>query len=197
VLTIPTIPSDKDPTMPGLSVTEKEHWKDRITRRIDKRIEAISAADPNFMDRIDREARQWALDSLGLADLQRELEENERQKEALEKREKQIKKAVLARVRGVPAETIDDYCGYQHEHEVTGAIEKRQAVHEDELLAESETGKQILALRREKDDLLDTVWLACSIGQVKQLWQRVGDLLGDQSTKLQREALSIEPVSEA
>ena len=26
--------------MAGLTVTEKEHWKERISRRIDKRIEA-------------------------------------------------------------------------------------------------------------------------------------------------------------
>ncbi len=30
----------------GLTVTEKEHWKDRIARRIDKRIEAIFAEEP-------------------------------------------------------------------------------------------------------------------------------------------------------
>ena len=36
--------------MSGLTVTEKEHWKDRINRRIDKKIEVISAEDPNLFD---------------------------------------------------------------------------------------------------------------------------------------------------
>ena len=31
--------------MSGLTVTEKEHWKNRIARRIDKRIEAITAGE--------------------------------------------------------------------------------------------------------------------------------------------------------
>jgi hypothetical protein len=68
-------------TMPGLTVTEKEHWKDRIARRIDRMIDALWGEDPNLEERIDREARQQALDSLGLAELQAELDEIERQAE--------------------------------------------------------------------------------------------------------------------
>ncbi len=35
--------------MPGLSVSEKNHWKERLSKRIDKRIEAIAAEDPNLL----------------------------------------------------------------------------------------------------------------------------------------------------
>jgi hypothetical protein len=45
----------------GLTVAEKQHWKERISRRIDKRIEALCAGEPNLMNRIRREARQRAL----------------------------------------------------------------------------------------------------------------------------------------
>jgi len=61
--------------MAGLTVTEKEHWKERIARRIDRRIAAIEAEEPNLMDRVKREARERALESLGLAPLQAELDE--------------------------------------------------------------------------------------------------------------------------
>ena len=183
--------------MPGLTVTEKEHWKERISRRIDKRIEAISAVEPNLMDRVQREARQRALASLGLAELQREQDDIEQQEKILEQRAKEVEKAMLARVRGVPVSSIEGSCSYGYPSEIENAVKKRQNVHEDELLAENETGRKILDLRHEKEELLDTIWLACSISQVKQLWQRVGDLLGDQSTKLQHDALRIEPVSEA
>ena len=54
--------------MAGLTVTEKTHWKDRIGRRIDKRIEAIYAEEPNLNDRVQRDARQRALQSLGRAE---------------------------------------------------------------------------------------------------------------------------------
>ena len=182
--------------MPMLTVTEKEHWKNRIANRIDKQIETITASEPNFFDQIDRQARQRALESLGLAEHQAELDEIERQKEALERREKQLHKAMLATIRSVQPEDLDDYVSYRHDSEVDGAINRRKSVHEDELLAESELGQRVLRLRREREELLDVVWLATSPKQIKQLWSKVADLLGDQQTQLQRDALAIDPVEE-
>src|SRR5713101_1122393 len=107
--------------MPNLTVTEKEHWKERIARRIDKRIEVVCAGDPNLMDRIRDQARQRALQSLGLAAMQAELD----------------------------------------------------------------------AVEKQKENLLDTIWLATSPNQIRQLWQKVIELLGDEQTILQKEALAI------
>ena len=182
--------------MSGLTVTEKEHWKKRIARRIDKRIEAITAGDPNFFERVERDARQRALESLGLAEYQTELDEIEQQTNTLEKREKRLHKAMLARVRGVEPDDLDDYYSYQQDSEVDNAVKRRKAVHEDELLAESELGQLVLKLRQEKEDLLDTVWLACSAKQIKELWGKVAELLNDEQTQLQRAALTIAPVEE-
>ncbi len=182
--------------MSGLTVTEKEHWKNRIARRIEKRIEAITAGDPNFFERIQRDARQRALESLGLAEYQMELDEIERQKETREKREKRLHKAMLAKVRGVEPDDLDDYFSYRHDSEVDNAVKRRKAVHEDELLAESELGQQVLTLRQERDELLDVVWLATSGTEIRQLWQKVVELLGDDQTQLQKDALAIEPVAD-
>ncbi len=71
-----------------------------------------------------------------------------------------------------------------------------KAVHEDELLVESELGQLVLKLRQEKEYLLDTVWLACSAKQIKELWGKVAELLNDEQTQLQRAALTIAPVEE-
>jgi hypothetical protein len=87
------------------------------------------------------------------------------------------------------------YYGYQH-NEVSNAIDRRQAVHEDELLAEDPQGQEILRLRQEKENLLDTVWLTTSGQQIKELWKKVVDLLGDEQTQLQKEALALAPKSE-
>ena len=182
--------------MPGLTVTEKEHWKDRIGKRIDKKIEAISAEDPNLLDRIHREARLRALSSLGLAEMQRELDEVEQQKSLLQKRERQLERAMLAHLRGVPVEDIDDYQAYGYEREVDSAVSRRQTIHEDELLVENEIGQRILKLREEKDNLLDTVWLATSPKQIKELWSKVAELLDDDQTQLQRDALAIVPTED-
>jgi hypothetical protein len=179
----------------SLTVAEKQHWKERIARRIEKKIETLLAAEPNLMDRIHRDARQRALQSMGLADWQAELDGIEHQKETLDKRSQQVLKAMLAHVRGVPTEDIEGTCyGCYREEEVKSAVAKRQKVHEDELLGECDTGREVLRLRQEQEDLLDTVWLASSTSQLKTLWSKVNALLGTTPTQLERDALEIEPV---
>jgi hypothetical protein len=77
--------------------------------------------------------------------------------------------------------------------EVTAAVERRRAAHREELLADDPVGKQVVGLEAEKERLLDVVWLACSPGQIRTLWSKVAELLGEEPTPLEREALAIEP----
>ena len=178
--------------MAGLTVKEKEHWKDRLGRRIDKKNRGNCTADPNYMDRVKGQARQKAMESLGLAELQAELDAIEREESDLKMREQAAHRAMLALVRHVPVEEVDErLCTYSEHQEVSGAIARRQAVHEEEVLAGDEQGRKILQLRQEKEGLLDSVWLATSPVQLRELWQKVGDLLGDEPTTLQKDALTI------
>ena len=103
---------------------------------------------------------------------------------------------MLARVRGVDTDDVEERYYGSLDPEVNTAITKRQAVHEDELLAGHELGRQVLRIRVEKDRLLDGIWLATSPIQVRQLWTRVGELIGDEPTRLEREALAIPPAGE-
>jgi hypothetical protein len=182
--------------MPGLTVTEKEHWKDRIAKRIDRQIERITAEQPTLMETIHRTAKQRALVALGLDALQTELEQIEQAKQSLEKREQNVQRALVAKVRGVPSEDVQEDFWYRCEQEVAAAVERRQSLIEDELLAEHEIGRRVLDLRLEREGLLDSIWLATSPAQVKILWSKVAELLGDQPTRLQRDALAIMPVEE-
>ena len=84
----------------------------------------------------------------------------------------------------------------RYNNEVDQAIDKRKGVIEDELLAENDLGRQILKLRQERESLLDAIWLATSPKQVKDLWSKVADLLGDEPTQLERDALAIPPVAD-
>ena len=63
-------------------------------------------------------------------------------------------------------------------------------------MAESDVGRRIVTLRRERENLLDTIWLATSPVQLKTLWSKLAELLGDEQTQLQRDALAIEPVTD-
>jgi hypothetical protein len=183
--------------MPGLTVTEKEHWKNRIGKRIDRKIDALVAGDPGLFERINREANQKALESLGIFEFKRELDEIEKQEATMERRKKRLRKEMSAKVRGVPIEDIEDgyyYAG--HNSEVDTAVSKRQSLHEEELLAQNELGRQILSLRAERDCLLDSIWLATSPRQIKDLWSKVAELLGEQPTQLERDALAIPAISD-
>jgi hypothetical protein len=50
-------------------------------------------------------------------------------------------------------------------------------------------GQKIQKLKREQEELLDTVWIATSPVQIAKLWSRVVELLGDSLTDLQQETL--------
>jgi hypothetical protein len=182
--------------MANLTVSEKNHWRDRIAAKIDRRIEAITASEPGLLDRVKREARARALDSLGLTEFEDELDQIAKEREALEKREQHARRTSLARIRAVDVEDVEiRYYGCR-DPEVDAAIKRRQAIHEDEMLAAHEVGRQMLRLRVEKDRLVDVVWLATSPTHVRELWRRVGKLLGDEPTELEHEALSIPSVDE-
>ena len=183
--------------MPGLTVAEKNHWKDRLSKRIDRRIETIAAEEPNLLDRVKRDARERAAQSLNVAELQTDVDAIEAEEEALSKRKSVLHRTMLARVRRVPLETIDlNYTPNYYNNEVENAIKARQVIHEDELLAECDVGRRVLTLRREKESLLDCVWLASSPIQVRELWAKVSELLGDEQTQLHRDALKTTPVQD-
>jgi len=182
--------------MASLTVAEKTHWKDRIQARIDRKIEQITAGEPGLIERIRHEARGRALESLGLAASQEELDRIAGQRAELDRRDTQVRREMLAKVRGVSADDLECYSRVHDHPEIRAAIEKRRALHEEELLAGHDLGRQVLRLRAERDNLLDVIWLATSPVQVRQLWTKVSELLGEEPTPLEREALSIPPAGE-
>jgi hypothetical protein len=101
---------------------------------------------------------------------------------------------MLAAVRGVPLAAVDaSRCyGSRYHHEVEDVIERRSHLHEDELLDENELGQQIVRLRRDEASVLDAVWLATSPGQLKTLWEKVSQCLGEEHSRLISDALAIE-----
>lgn len=188
--------------MPGLTVTEKSHWKDRIAARIDRAIEKVKARHPVLFDRVRRDAHAEALRSLGLADPYAELEACRDEEAATARRKKRAQRAMLAALRGVPADEVADNFSVRYGTdlplpvEAFEAIARRQSAHQDRLLADDPAGREVARLGAEKEGLLDTIWLATSPAEIKGLWARVSELLGDEPTALEREALAIGPVAE-
>ena len=95
--------------MSHLTVTEKEHWKERISRRIDKAIEGVYAEQPALRSRIAEAAQSEALKSLGLLELQRQLDklaEAEKRGQAAASRWKVPADATLQALRAVSSADI-------------------------------------------------------------------------------------------
>ena len=174
------------------TVTEMAFWQERIGRKIDSKIAALSVSAPGLLARVGQRARQQALQSLGLAELQMELDAIVAQKENLQRQEMRVQQAMLAVVRRVPVQEVaSGHFGSQHP-EVSRTIAQRQASHEEELLAQEEQGRDILRLRREKENLPDTLRLALASPQLKELWRKISALLGEELTPLQTTALGLD-----
>ena len=183
----------------GLTLGEKSHWKDRIAKRIERRIETLIAKqDPTLLQRVCEQARQKAYASLGIQPQQDELEQLDKQKKDIDRRERRLKSEQRSVLNGSSVEEELERGRYyaRHDTDVQNAVELRADALEADILAESDLGKQVLALREEKDNLLDTVWLATSSSQIKELWEQVNALLEAKPTALEQKALKIEPVQE-
>ena len=177
--------------MPSLSVGAKEYGSQRLAYKIDQKIAALAAAEPGLLTRLAGQARQRALCSLGLAELQAELQSIIAHKQDGERRLRQAQRAMLAVVRRVPVEAVVDIPDDAVQKEICQAIAERQAIHEEELLAADRSGQHILQLRRERDQLQDTLWLASSSTDLRRLWANVLHVLGEEPTALQRQVLAL------
>ena len=172
-----------------LTVKEKEHWKASIDRKVQRAIDAIYAqGKPEFRDWIQKESRRKALQSLGILELQDRDNAITQEIRVLTEEQRDLEKKLLDKVRAqCPEYKVD----YPYQFSVEGATKLRQKQFERELLAEDPFGRKILRLQDEQEELLDTVWLATSSIQIKELWTRVSELLDQPPTSLQQEALNI------
>lgn len=177
----------------GLTVAEKEHWKERLAHRIERKIQAlVTQTDSTFLTKLDDKCHQLVKERYGVvSDLAKadQLEESSRRDAELSR---EMYAAILRKLNGL---TKSSYINpYNCQSEIKVAIRNLAVNERAELLRESELGRKILKLEQEKEELLDTIWLATSPKQIKDLWEAVGELVDEDSTDLQAKALKAEPV---
>lgn len=175
--------------MSRLTVTEKAHWKERIERRVDKAIAELEAQDPQLMPTILAQAEDLAHQALGTRQHHRKLESLRKQIKSLEEERDETERAMWLHALGADGLRFGEYSAKNRFSELH---RKRSARIEEEQLQASPLGSRILQLRAEKDSLLDTVWLATSSSQIRELWSRVSSVLGEEATPLQQQILAAE-----
>lgn len=180
--------------MTSLTVREKEHWKERISRKIELAIEELYAREhPAFREEVHQEAKTFAEQSLGIHELRNEAERIKKEIRSLEEKRSELFRQMYSIIENRPIEALGWSSSEPHAIEL--AVRQRINVHRQSILAKSETGRQVIELEREKEELLDTVWLATSSAQVKELWRKVADILQQQPTQLQQQAIAIPAVT--
>lgn len=181
----------------SLTVKEKEHWRERINQLVDKRVESLIAAnDPTLMQRVAEKAHKQAYVSLGIDAQQEEIEAIEERKKELEKRQVRLQAEQRAAINGTTLEEELERSSFYSTRadDIRHAVNSRADVLMDNILGTSTLGKQVIALRAEKDRMLDTVWLATSGKQIKDLWAEVNVLLEREPTELEGKALAMSPI---
>jgi hypothetical protein len=172
-----------------MNCTENDYWQERLARKIDQKVKCLLDAEPGWQRRISALARQRALESLGLAELQAQRDKIAQEQQHLNQRRQQVDQAMQAIVRRMPLADVAPPAPQRPPLEVPQAIQTRQAWHEKELLAESERGREILRLRRERDSLPETIGLVTASPPIRAVWQQIVALLGEEPTPLQKELL--------
>ncbi len=176
----------------SITVTEKEHWRKRLAARIERRIDALVAAtQPGFLLQVEDSTKTKAQSALGIEQELIAAKELESKAETASKKAKELKAKAFAKAKRRATSTV----GYQYhtDHALTALVESEAKHYRTAIMEETELGRQILRLEQEKEELLDTIWLATSPKQIKELWTALGELLEATPTNLQANALKSEP----
>ena len=177
-----------------LTVKEKEHWKERIENKINKAIEKVYRDEDNGLKMSVREdARERALKRRKLDSYMIQYESLNAQIAALSKRQQ-----ALTDETAKPFEIEPPRRNWLSGHSlIERVIDNEAAEIEKEILRESEVGLKILKLEREREELTDTIWLATSPVQIRSLWKDFSDMLSEEPTQLQKQALTYEPADKS
>lgn len=176
----------------GLSVTEKQNIKEIIEERIDREIERIQTENKPAADSIKEEARTQTLTALNITDHMSELMSIKEQLAELGEQKKQLENRILEML-GVDMRKANYGYGASSEQAIESKIASASRSYEKKLLTAHPILGKIVTLRQEKDNLLQSVWIATSNVQVKQLFDMVNQLLASVPTELEAMAQNIPP----
>lgn len=159
----------------GITVAEKEHWKERLAQRIDLRIDSlVSKGEPGFMADVEIKSLKRTKEKLGVAEELSEAQKLERQAEELSQQSRKIREEVYRKLKGLSPECYVNIfqvgSSIQHILEQNAKLERRR------VLEESELGRKVLELELKRETLVDSVWLATAPKQISDLWDSIESL---------------------
>lgn len=172
----------------GITVTEKQELRDIINGRVEKKIQQLKMANETDFSKMEAEARKVAIHELGIGDYAQRHEDIEVAISRLNKEKDKLEKEACEKL-GVKSDW------HRHDY-IEERIKSGQEIVVDRMMKGHPVGLKILTLKKEQDRLLETVWIATSTAQVKELFERVNEILDEGSTPLGEKAQDIEPTNE-
>jgi hypothetical protein len=178
----------KGTTMSRISYSERTEWKSRIEKRFQAAIDNLKASTSLDWEQVNDKAKQKAHECLGISKLIQRVEKLQDTVVQLEAEKEAIENAMYEQVLG---EKISQarYRGYYSRRFLEVAQARINQIRQ-ELLLEHPEGQQLVAFEREKEAVLDTILLASSSRELRLLWSRVTDALGESPTALQAQILT-------
>ena len=174
-----------------LTVKEKQHWKEQIEKRIEKAIaKAYRDQGKGWRPSLQEQANVEAQKRLGLTSYIKRYGDLE---EKIEKLRSEQKLLVEATEKQFPKEGGEHRRWSRGHGLIENIIGEEAEIVEKELLRGNDAGQRILRLMREKEELLDTIWLATSPVQIRSLWKDFTNLVADEPTELQKQAMTYTP----
>lgn len=173
----------------AISVTEKEHIRELIEKRINAEIERISTENKQDADDIKAKARAQAIAALGLTQAIEDLDALELQLTKLNEKRSKLEHKTLELL------NIDISRNYNRNprQAIDAKIASASVSYEKTLIDAHPKLMKINELKAEKDNLLQTIWIATSNTQVKQMFDYLNALLGTKPTAFEQMAQKIPP----
>lgn len=175
----------------AISIAEKQHWKERIGSKLDARIQSLKLQNPKLFQGIEAKAKEQALASLGVAAQLERLEQLDKEIDLMGEELKDVAVAVITTISGKETERY-----YASRSKIESLLKPHIAKAEAELLHTHKLGKQVAELETEKENLLDTIWLATSPSQMSKMWTKALKLIGEETTAFQRDILTLAQVED-
>ena len=184
--------------MSRLTVAEKQHWKNRISKKLDRAIDRLWSKETGLKASFTAQAERMMenrFSDLSFAEIRKSkkvIKETEARLKVLEKECLELKRGVLVGFSEQTGFLSDFQVGNRYEVAMKKKVDAEMA----EVMAAHPIGCEILELEREKEELLDTIWLATSNVQLKSLWTRFAELIDEAPTSMQSEAIALLPVED-
>lgn len=173
-----------------LTVTEKNEWKRLIENRIDRRIERLWNEAGDLKKDLKDKAHQAVLHEMGLHTLLAELEQLKELSKQAEKRVEAKSAEIHRKVLGetwteLPYRRNDDIS------RIDSTVDSRVKTKFQDLAATTAVGAEVQKLQKEREQILEAVWITTAPSELRKLWAHLKSIVGDDQTELETVAASI------